>query len=87
MGVRLRKACWRVGVQSRCGSRVGAGSGCGGREAPPFYPVNKKSKMDGPLILSRDETGPWIFLSPSYKDLSRKERGSCAPVPLACIPC
>lgn len=87
MGVQLRKACWRVGVQSRCGSRMGAESGWGGHEALPSSPVSEKSKTDGPLILSRDETGPWIFLSPSCKDLSWKEWESCAPIPWACVPC
>lgn len=31
--------------------------------------------MDGPLILSRDEREPWIFLSPFHKDQNRKEWG------------
>lgn len=49
--------------------------------------VGEGSGMDGPLILSRDEKGPWIFLSSFYKDQRRKELGGCAITPLAHVLC
>lgn len=76
-----RPARWQVGVQVRHMSGMGAELGWGGREVPPSSPVGERSKMDGALILSRDETGPWIVLSPSHKAQSRKQWGSCACSP------
>lgn len=76
----LRKACWRVGVESRCGVWTGGSVGLAGVGALPSSPVGEGSKMDGSLILSRDERDLSYF--PVLSTRTRAGRSGRALIPL-----
>lgn len=56
--------------QGRVGTGTQRGSGRGKRPPPP--PVQDRRKMDGCLIFTRDERGPWACSSLFYKDQNRE---------------